>query len=414
MTQDTPEQKPLELKKPQSSADVLDRPSNPSALKFSEPPLPTAALVIWIVALALFAFLAWAYFFKLEEVSTGTGKVIPSSKEQTIQSLDGGILTELNVKEGDIVKKGQVLAQLDPTRFESQVGESVTKLRAMQATAARLEAEVNGTALSFPAEVREMPRLVHEETALYYSRRSNLEESIRGLQHSLSLVTNELNMTEPLVAKGAASEVEVLRLRRDINNFTNQINDKRNEYNVKSREELARANAEIESLQQVVTGRTDSVKRSTFTAPVQGVVKEISVTTLGGVVAQNGKLMTIVPTDDQLLIEARISPKDIAFIHPQQEALVKITAYDYSIYGGLEGKVVNISPDTIRDEVKQDQFYYRVYIRTDTDKLVNKAGKSFAITPGMVSTVDIKTGQKTIIQYLLKPFNKAQEALRER
>ncbi|AWL27609.1 HlyD family type I secretion periplasmic adaptor subunit [Acinetobacter defluvii] len=394
--------------------DTLKRPSNPSALKFSEPPLPKASLVIWIVALGLAAFIVWACMFKLEEVSTGTGKVIPSSKEQTIQSLDGGVVTKLEVKEGDIVEKGQILAQIDPTRFESQVGESLSKLRAMQATAARLEAEVNGTRLSFPKEVRDIPNLVNEETALYTSRRSNLEESIAGLRHALSLVQNELQMTEPLVAKGAASEVEVLRLKRDINNFENQINDKRNDYYVKAREELAKANADIKSLQQVVTGRNDSVKRSVFYAPVRGVVKELAITTIGGVIPQNGKLMTLVPLDEKLLIEARISPRDIAFIHPGQAALVKITAYDYSIYGGLDGKVVVISPDTIRDEVKQDQFYYRVYIRTDADKLVNKAGQSFAITPGMVATVDIRTGQKTIMEYLLKPFNKAQEALRER
>lgn len=394
--------------------DILQRPSNPSALKFSEPPLPKSTFVIWIIALGLIAFLVWAWIFKLQEVATGTGKVIPSSKEQTIQSLDGGIVTKLEVKEGDIVEKGQILAQIDPIRFESQVGESLSKLRAMQATAARLQAEVNGKPLDFPKEVREIPSLVTEETALYNSRRWNLEESIKGLQHALSLVQNELQMTEPLVAKGAASEVEVLRLKREINNFENQINDKRNEYYVKAREELAKANADIKSLQQVVTGRNDSVKRSTFYAPVRGVVKELAITTIGGVIPQNGKLMTLVPLDEKLLIEARISPRDIAFIHPEQSALVKITAYDYSIYGALEGKVVVISPDTIRDEVKQDQFYYRVYIRTDADKLVNKAGKSFAITPGMVATVDIRTGQKTIMEYLLKPFNKAKEALRER
>lgn len=394
--------------------DILQRPSNPSALKFSEPPLPKSTFVIWIIALGLIAFLVWAWIFKLQEVATGTGKVIPSSKEQTIQSLDGGIVTKLEVKEGDIVEKGQILAQIDPVRFESQVGESLSKLRAMQATAARLQAEVNGKPLDFPKEVREIPSLVTEETALYNSRRWNLEESIKGLQHALSLVQNELQMTEPLVAKGAASEVEVLRLKREINNFENQINDKRNEYYVKAREELAKANADIKSLQQVVTGRNDSVKRSTFYAPVRGVVKELAITTIGGVIPQNGKLMTLVPLDEKLLIEARISPRDIAFIHPEQSALVKITAYDYSIYGALEGKVVVISPDTIRDEVKQDQFYYRVYIRTDADKLVNKAGKSFAITPGMVATVDIRTGQKTIMEYLLKPFNKAKEALRER
>ncbi|WP_010116918.1 HlyD family efflux transporter periplasmic adaptor subunit [Acinetobacter sp. P8-3-8] len=417
MSQEQPEQKVPQQQTAQSSEvapEVLHRPTNPSAIKFSEPPLPKSTFIIWIVAIGLLAFIIWACVFKLEEVSTGTGKVIPSSKEQTIQSLDGGVVTSLDVKEGDIVQKGQTLAQIDPTRFESQVGESQTKLLATQATAARLEAEVNGTAIHFPKAVLAMPNLVREETALYTSRRANLDESIAGLKHALTLVQNELQMTQPLVAKGAASEVEVLRLKRDINNFENQINDKSNEYYVKSREELARANADIQSLQQVVAGRTDSVERTTFKAPVRGVVKEIAVTTIGGVVPQNGKLMTIVPIDEQLLIEARISPRDIAFIHPEQPALVKITAYDYSIYGGLEGKVTVISPDTIRDEVKQDQFYYRVYIRTNKDKLVNKAGKSFAITPGMVATVDIRTGQKTIIEYLLKPFNKAKEALRER
>jgi len=192
------------------------------------------------------------------------------------------------------------------------------------------------------------------------------------------------------------------------------MNDLRNQYYVKAREELAKANTDIETQQQVVKGKSDTLQRTTFKAPVRGIVKEIDVMTRGGVVPQNGKLMTIVPLDEQLLIEARISPKDIAFIRPGQDALVKITAYDYSIYGGLKGKVTVISPDTIRDEVKQDQFYYRVYIRTDTDKLINKAGQSFGITPGMVATVDIRTGQKTVLDYLLKPFNKAKEALRER
>lgn len=241
-----------------------------------------------------------------------------------------------------------------------------------------------------------------------------MEESISGLKEALALVQQELRMTEPLVAKGAASEVEVLRLKRSANDLQNQMNDVRNQYYVQAREELSKANTDVETQQQVVLGKSDSLNRTIFKAPVRGVVKEIDVMTLGGVIPQNGKLMTIVPLDEQLLIEARISPRDIAFIHPGQEALVKITAYDYSIYGGLKGKVTVISPDTLRDEVKQDQFYYRVYIRTDTDKLYNKAGKAFAITPGMVSSVDIKTGSKTIIEYLLKPFNKAKEALRER
>lgn len=379
-----------------------------------EPPLPRPSLFIWIICSGLLALLIWAWFFKLEEVSTGTGKVIPSSKEQVVQSLEGGILTKLYVHEGQIVQEGQVLAQLDPTRFASNVGESASILLASQATAARLRAEVNGTSLKFPSEVLKERDLVEEETALYHSRRSNLEESLSGLQQALILVDEELQMTEPLVAKGAASEVEVLRLKRQATDLRNQMNDVRNQYLVKAREELAKANTDIETQLQVVKGKSDSLNRTLFKSPVRGIIKEIDVMTIGGVISQNGKLMTIVPLDEQLLVEARISPRDIAFIHPGQDALVKITAYDYSIYGGLKGKVSIISPDTLRDEVKQDQFYYRVYIRTDSGKLMNKAGKQFSITPGMVATVDIKTGEKTILDYLIKPFNKAQEALRER
>lgn len=379
-----------------------------------EPPLPKASLFIWIICIGLLVLLAWAWLFKLEEVSTGTGKVVPSSKEQIIQSLEGGILTKLNVREGEVVQQGQVLAQLDPTRFASNVGESESLLLASKATAARLRAEVNGASLKFPAEVLKEPALVNEETALYHSRRSNLEESLAGLKQALTLVEQELKMTEPLVAKGAASEVEVLRLKRQATDLRNQMNDVRNQYLVKSREELAKANTDIETQSQVVKGKSDTLSRTVFKSPVRGIIKEIDVMTIGGVISQNGKLMTIVPLDEQLLVEARISPRDIAFIHPGQDALVKITAYDYSIYGGLKGKVSIISPDTLRDEVKQDQFYYRVYIRTDSGKLMNKAGKQFSITPGMVATVDIKTGEKTILDYLIKPFNKAQEALRER
>lgn len=381
---------------------------------FQEPPLPKASLVIWVICIGLLVLLAWAWLFKLEEVSTGTGKVVPSSKEQVIQSLDGGILTKLNVKEGQIVEHGQVLAQLDPTRFESNVGETKSLLAATKASAARLHAEVNGTALNFPPELKADSKLVSEETALYQSRRANLEESLAGLRQALVLVEQELSMTQPLVAKGAASEVEVLRLKRQANELRNQMNDIRNQYFVKAREELAKANTDIETQQQVVRGKTDTLSRTVFKSPVRGVVKQIDVMTLGGVVPQNGKIMTIVPLDEQLLVEARISPRDIAFIHPGQEALVKITAYDYSIYGGLKGKVTVISPDTLRDEVKQDQFYYRVYIRTNSDELVNKSGKHFAITPGMMATVDIRTGEKSVLDYLIKPFNKAKEALRER
>lgn len=375
---------------------------------------PLASWVVWALVLCLISLGVWASIFELDEVTTGPGKVIPTSREQVIQSQEGGIVARLNVREGDLVEAGQVLASLDPTRLEATVEESASRMRAALASAARLRAEVTGKPLEFPAEVQEDQDLVLTETALYHSRRESLRESSEGLQRALALVNQEIGLTEPLVARGAASDVELLRLRRQATELQNKLTDLRTQYVVNAREELSRANAEVVEQQSVTRGRADTLARSTIVSPVKGIVKNVEVTTVGGVIPPNGKLMEIVPLDDQLLIETRISPRDVAFLHPGQRAVVKVTAYDYHIYGGLEGEVVMISPDTIQDEVSPDVFYYRVYIRTDKDHLVNKAGATFAIFPGMVTTADIHTGSKTVMNYLMKPLNRAQEALRER
>lgn len=394
------------------------RPAAPRAQLFqgspTEEPLPRSSRIVWLIAGLIGVFFLWAACFYLDEVSTGTGKIVPSSKEQVIQSQEGGILVQMPVKEGDIVQAGQVIAQLDRTRTEATVAESASKLFAAEATAARLSAEVNSTPLTFPAEVAKDADLVRSETALYNQRRDALSTSLRDLNNALGLVNRELSLTEPLVAQGAASPVEVLRLKRQVADLESKRNDARNDYYVKAREELAKANADIEAQRSVTRGRQDSLTRLTFTSPVRGVVKDIAVTTIGGVIPPNGKLMEIVPLDDKLLVEARISPRDVAFIHPGQDAIVKVTAYDYSIYGGLHGKVTTISPDTIQDEVKRDVYYYRVYVRTDADHLVNKRGKVFPIVPGMITTADIQTGSKSVLDYLIKPLNRAKEALRER
>jgi adhesin transport system membrane fusion protein len=382
--------------------------------RLKEPRLPRASLVAWSLFALLAVFIAWASLFKLDEVTTGSGKVIPSSHEQVIQSLEGGIIHSLMVREGDIVERGQQLAQLDRTKTESSVLESESRLNAALATAARLKAEVNDTALAFPEELDDDVELVKQETALYQSRRESLEKGLAGLRQGAELVQRELSLTRPLVTQGAASKVEVLRLQRQKNELENKITEMKNQYYVRAREELAKANAEIEAQRSVMKGREDSLTRLTFNAPVRGIVKDIDVTTVGGVIPPNGKLMSLVPLDDQMVVEAKISPRDVAFIHPGQKALVKITAYDYSIYGGLEGEVTMISPDTLQDEVKRDVYYYRVYIRTDSNHLTNKQGQEFPVFPGMIATVDIKTGSKTILDYLLKPLNKAKEALRER
>jgi len=359
-------------------------------------------------------FVVWANLFSIDEVSKGDGKVVPSSKEQVIQSLDGGILTEMFVKEGEIVKAGQILAQLDTTRTSSNVEESAAKYRAVLASLARLESEVNGGPLRFSAELNDFPELVASERKLYQSRKEKFDSAISNIRDSRELIHKELAINTRLAAAGAASTVDVIRLKRQLVDLDMKESEMNAEYYVKAREEMAKVSAEVQSLAPVVKGREDLISKSTMRSPVRGIVNNIEITTIGGVIPPNGSLMNIVPLDDTLLIEARISPRDIAFIHPDQLAKVKITAYDYSIYGSLDGKVATISPDTTKDEQKPDVVYYRVYIRTDKDHLTNKHDQKFFITPGMVATVDIKTGSKTVAQYLMKPFNKVNEALRER
>lgn len=373
-----------------------------------------ASKIIFLIALLLLITGVWAWFGKLDEVSTGTGKVIPSSREQVLQSLDGGILADLTVREGDKVQAGQVVARLDPTRSESNVGESAARYRASLASSARLYAEVNDKPLVFPDSLKAWPDLIATETRLYKSRRDQLADSQAELRDALVSVNKELEITQRLEKSGAASHVEVLRLQRQKSDLGLRITDLRSQYYVQAREALSKSNAEVDMLLAVIKGREDSVSRMTVRSPMRGIVKNIQVTTIGGVIPPNGEMMEIVPVDDRLLIEARLSPRDIAFIHPGQRALVKITAYDYAIFGGLEGEVETISPDTIQDKAKPDIFYYRVFIRTHQDFLINKLGHKFSIVPGMIASVDIKTGEKTIMDYLLKPFNKTKEALRER
>ncbi|MFV0450018.1 MAG: HlyD family efflux transporter periplasmic adaptor subunit [Vibrio sp.] len=376
--------------------------------------LPSSWWVIWGSVLLFTAFYFWASSYKLDEVTTGQGTVIPSAREQIIQSLEGGILSELRVHEGDIVERGQELAQLDRTKTESVVEEAQSRLNAAMAKVARLNAEVNHTELVFPEEIANHQELIEHESYLFQSRKKSLNETVKGLEQGVCLIEEELAMTIPLVKRGAASNVEVLRLKRQKNELENKKNEVVNQYYVNGREELTKANEEIFAQRSIIRGRADSLTRLTIYSPSKAIVKEIDVTTMGGVIPPGGQLMSLVPIDDNILIEVKISPRDVAFIHPGQKAIVKITAYDYSIYGGLEGTVTMISPGTIRDEVRQEQHFYKVFVKTNVNYLKNKQQETFPIFPGMIAVVDIKTGSKTVIDYLIKPLNKAKEALRER
>jgi HlyD family secretion protein/adhesin transport system membrane fusion protein len=379
---------------------------------------PFSMIMLYTIALVVVVALVWAHFARVEEITRGDGKIIPASREQVIQSLEGGILEELNVREGDVVEKGQVLLKMDPTRADSSYGESLSKVLGLQASIARLRAQAYDKPLVFPPEVLAVPSIVNDETQAYNAQLRTLNESVNALKKSLALAENEVQLSAPLAQQGLVSEVEILRLRRQANEFQLQIAERTNRFRSDANSELNKLESELAQAEEVLRGREDVMERTTIVAPVRGTINNIRITTRGGVIQQGAEIMTIIPLEDTLLVEAQIQPADVAFIHPGLPATVKITAYDYAIYGGLSGVVEHISSDTLVDEEKArsgrgDSTYYRVYVRTDQAAL-NVKDKTFPIIPGMVANVEIRTGEKTILSYLLKPVLKAREAFRER
>lgn len=377
----------------------------------------------WVIML-LFAFLVvfviWAYNSPLEEVTRGQGSIIPSSREQVIQSLDPGTIAEMRVQEGDIVEKDEVLLKLDDTRSSAILRESEAKVANLEAMLARLKAESYGTAIVFPAGISK--DLQQRERAAYEARRRAMTDAVAGLGQSKTALDQEIRITAPMVKHGVVSEVELLRMQRESSDLAQQISQRKNDYAAKANEELVRVESELAQAKENMAMRADPVERSEVKAPMRGIVKDIKINTVGGVVTAGQEIMTIVPLDDKLLVEAYINPRDVAFIRPGLPAVVKISAYDYAIYGGLDGKVTLISPDTLSnqnratDQLKldQNQVYYRMLVQTEGNTLRDKNGKELPLIPGMVATVDVKTGEKTVFQYLIKPITRLKQALRER
>ena len=397
----------------------------------------------------------WAYKTSLDEVTRGSGKVIPSSKVQVIQNLEGGILSELLVTEGQEVQAGQVLLKIDDTRFSSSLRENELKRYELLARSVRLQAESKGEKFIVPKEVLESsPELAASEQGLYQSRQMELNSSSRVLKQqvnqkqqelverraklaqlkkSYNFSNKELKMSEPLVAAGVLSEVELLRLKRSANDLhgemdanrlaipriqssLKEINQKIEEqilqFRAKAAREYSDVNAELKRTRETTVSSKDRVTRTQVRSPVRGTINQLKINTVGGIIQPGMDLLEIVPIEDNLLVEAKIRPADIAFLRPGQKAMIKLTAYDFSIYGGLPAKLERISADTITDE-KGDSFYL-IYLRTDKNYIESSKGK-LQIIPGMTTTVDILTGKKTVLDYLLKPILKARhEALRER
>lgn len=371
-------------------------------------------VTIWIILTMLLSFVIWSAWASVAEVTTGTGVVIPSSREQTIQTLDGGVIGQISVKEGDVVNRGEVLVRMEDSVQRTELEEVETKFRRNLAKIARLEAEVRGTDLLFPEALNDYSSIKESERSLYIARIKNRDQVTNILNNSLTNLEDEIALVQRMFDRQAASETELYQLKRQLSEQEIRLQEVYKEYTVHAEEELVRLKNEVASLEQVVQNKKLALERTVIRSPVDGVVNNIHVSTLGGVVPPNGRILEIVPLNDPLVVEAQISPRDIAFIHPGQQAMVKITAYDYSIYGGLSGSVQTISPDSLQEEGGNGEYYYRVLIETDSGGLINHQESSLPISPGMIASVEIETGSKTVLQYLVQPISRAGEALRER
>ena len=411
--------------------------------------------LIWLTLILFICAIWWASVSEVEEVTRGMGKVVPSSQIQIVQNLEGGILAETYVNIGDIVEKGQLLMRLDEKRFSAPYQEYRYKYLALTAKEARLLAETEGLEMVLPKEVEEEnATIAAREWQLYNSRKEELVTTIEILEEkakqrrqdiaelkekrtelgrTYQFLKKEIELTEPLVGEGAVSEVEILRLKRDASSMLGEIattklaiprvqsqldealkeiKEEQLQFANNAKKELNEVQAELDALSATSVALADRLERTAIRSPVYGTVKQILVNTVGGVIQPGMDLIEIVPLEDTLLVEAQIKPSDIAFLRPEQEAMVKFTAYDFTIYGGLDANLEYISADSVTDE--KGNAFYQVRVRTNQNYLQGKEGK-MPIIPGMVATVDILTGKKTILSYLLKPVLKAkQTALRER
>ncbi len=446
-----------ELKRKEDIKEVdLEFMTDSSAAMLEGVPIRYHVILISSVAF-LFVALIWASFATLDVVTVGQGKVIPSSNMQVIQNLEGGIVKDIRVKVGEVVERDQVLMIIDDTRFVSSLKENETQMAALKAKIIRLNAETNGEELKFPKELEEQfPQYMASERNLYESRKKELtvklnilkdeveqrKQELTGakqkkdqLQRSLALVQKELNLTKPLVSQGAVSEVEVLRLERTVNDLAGEMEQtdlsipkleanlagaqkKMDEllisFKTEALSDTNAAKAEYNKLTETNTAAADRVRRTIVRSPVHGTINQVKISTIGGIVQPGQDLINIVPLNDTLLIEANIRPADIGFLRPGLSATVKISAYDFSIYGGLKAIVEHISADTITDE-KGNPFYQIRVRTTERSYLIGKHGERLQIIPGMSATVDILTGEKTVLEYLLKPIIKAKKnAMRER
>lgn len=374
------------------------------------------SLILWVLVIAFIAAVFWASYFRIDEFSRGFGTVIASSRVQLIQAVDGGVLELLNVKEGDRVKQGEVLAQLDQTRVAAAVRELDAKLAGLHAQDARIRAEIAGSSkLEFTQDILQFPEIISVQRSLFKQRTRSFSAEMRTLSVAVDLAKEDALLVSELAKSGDVSRSEVIRAERARNEAEAKKINKRNKYYQELQAELAKVEGDREQNEQIRTQRAQQLKNSIITAPVAGIVKNVRITTQGGVLRAGEELMQIIPINDQLIVETKVRPADIALLKTGLPATIRFDAFDYTIYGAVDGNVLYISADTLIEETRSgEQTYYRVHVET-ANPVVTRTGKTLEILPGITAQVDIRTGDRTVMDFLLKPVRKTlTESLGER
>ena len=375
------------------------------------------SMVVWLCAASVLVFLLWAAFAWVDEIVRAEGSMISSSRPQIIQNLEGGILAELAVGEGDIVEKGDVLARLHGTQFQSSVDELQDQISAFEIRRLRLEAEIAGQSdLVVPDEfAQRTPGIVASERGLLKARQADFVSRSEGAQRVLTQAAKERELLENMHEKKIVSLIEVTRARKIHADARIKLDEITTGTDLERAQEYSDVLKELATLKQTLKSSTDQLNRTVLVSPLRGIVNTLSVTTIGGVVRPGEEILQIIPLDEELFVEARVKPENIAGVRPGQEATVKLSAYDYTIYGTLKGTVKLISADTFKDDrsrAPDGDPHYKVTLQVDTAHLTPRQA-SLRIRPGMQASVELHTGSKTILQYLLKPLYKSKEAFRE-
>lgn len=379
-------------------------------------PSPYLGGLVGAALASLVIFLSWSIWAELDKITRGNGQLVASSYTQVVQAVDGGSLHSLNVREGDVVQRGQLLALLDPVKAESSYQETAARTAALRANISRLRAEVFGGLPHFDRDLLKYPDFVSNQQILFSKRQEAIQQEIASLHTAMELASKELDMNLPLLKNGDVGKSDVLRLQRQVADLQGQITNRSNKYQQDSQAELAKAEEDLASVMQVLAQRKDVLNNTRLIAPVDGIIKNVRVTTLGAVLKPGEELLSIVPGGDELVIEVKIKPADIAYLKPGLPATVKFDAWDYSIHGSFQGRVDYISADTLREDTRQgEQTFYRVKVRMNKHEILSHKGNIIELQPGMTAQVDIKTGTQSVFDYLTKPITKTlSESMGER